>query len=278
MKQHRTLVIKLGGELLESARAPEARAIAHDVGALRRAGHTVVLVHGGGPQVSALQKAMGQSPRMVGGRRITDAETLVCMQMAVAGQVNVALCALLTAAGAKPVGLHGASSLAIEARRRPPTVVSGGGPDPVDFGHVGDVVGINTHLLTLLCSAGHVPVLACVGADAQGNTYNINADTVANGVAAALGADALVLCTGVPGVLRDLKDPSTRIPTLTREEATRAIADGVIAAGMIPKVEESFVALSQGVRSVLIVGGLSEGQLQRAALEPGAVGTRLSLA
>lgn len=270
-----TTVIKLGGELMDAAHTGELKAIAADIGALQQGGHSVVVVHGGGPQATALQKRLGMEPKMVGGRRVTDEATLEVMKMAVAGAVNVDLCARLTAAGAKPVGLHGASSLTVRARKRPPTVVSGGGPDPVDFGFVGDVQGVNQELLGLLGRNGYVPVLACLGADEQGNTFNINADTVANQVAVALKADALLLITGTPGVLKDVKDPTSRIPVLTRAEGTAAIKDGTIAAGMIPKVEESFKSLDEGVSQVIILGKLSVGELQRAVLEPGAVGTVL---
>lgn len=273
---NRTVVIKVGGEIMDAAHVEESRAIAADVASLQREGHTVVVVHGGGPQADALQKRLGIEPRKVGGRRITDEETLQVIKAAVVGQVNVEVCSRLVAAGARPVGLHGASSLAIRAHRRPPSVVSGGGPDPVDFGWVGDVDGVNTELLTLLTRAGHVPVLACLGADETGATYNINADTVANKVAVALRADGLVLVTGTPGVLRDVKNPSTRMGTLTRASAQAAIKDGTIAAGMIPKVEESFKAMDEGVASVIVVGQLKAGDLRRAVLEPGAVGTTLT--
>lgn len=273
---NKTLVIKLGGELLDAAHLAESQAIAADVAALTREGHTVVMVHGGGPQVDALQKRLGMETRKVAGRRITDEETLLVMKMAVAGQVNVEVCSRLIAAGARPVGLHGASSLAIKAHRRPPMVVSGGGPDPVDFGLVGDVDGVNTELLNTLTRAGYVPVLACLGADEKGATFNINADTVANGVAVSLKADALVLVTGTPGVLKDVKDPTTRLGKLSRADAHTAIQDGVIAGGMIPKVEESLKAMEEGVAQVVIVGQLKAGDLKRAVLEPGSVGTALT--
>lgn len=270
-----TFVIKLGGELMEAPKAAELAAIASDVAALQKEGHIVVVVHGGGPQATALQKKLGQEPRKVGGRRITDDDTLQVMKMAVAGQVNVDLCSRLTASGARPVGLHGASSQAIKAHKRPPVVVSGGGPDPIDFGHVGDVDGVNVELLTLLTKNGYVPVLSCLGADGEGHVFNINADTVANGVARTLKAAGLVMVTGVPGVMKDLKDPSTRMGLLTRTQAQAAIKDGTINGGMIPKVEECFSAIDEGVSQVFIVGELRAGDLKRAVLEPGSVGTAL---
>ncbi len=266
------VVLKVGGEVVSGPYLP---AIARDLATLRRGGVPAVVVHGGGPQATALQGKLGQTPNIVGGRRITDADTLDVMKMIVAGKVNVDLCAGLLAAGAKPVGLHGASSQAIAATKRPPVVVSGGGPDPIDFGHVGDVTGVNEELLSLLLAAGYLPVLACLGASATGETFNINADVVANRVAVALDARALVLITDVPAVLRDVKDPSSRIPRLTRAESKAAIADGTISKGMIPKIEESFKAIDEGVRAVHIMGRLSEGDLAREVESPGSVGTVL---
>jgi acetylglutamate kinase len=250
-------------------------AIAADVAEMRRSGVPIVIVHGGGPQASALQQKLGQTPKIVGGRRVTDVETLDVMKMTVAGKVNVDLCAALVAAGTKPVGLHGASACTVLAKRRPPKVVTGGGPDPVDFGFVGDVVGVNGELIALLGTAGYVPVLACLGADASGGVYNINADAVANQVAIRLDARALVLVTDVPGVLRDVKDPSSRIGRMTIAEGKRAIDEGVVTKGMIPKLEESFAAIAEGVRAVHVVGRLERGDLGRAVTDPGSVGTVL---
>lgn len=266
------VVIKLGGEVVQG---PHMAAIAADVAEIRASGTPVVIVHGGGPQATDLQMRLGQTPTIVGGRRVTDEETLEVMKMTVAGKVNVDLCAALLAGGAKPVGLHGASACAVLATRRPPTVVSGGGPDPVDFGFVGDVVGVNSELIGLLLSDGYIPVLACLGADRNGGIFNINADAVANQVAIRLDARALVLVTDVPGVMRDLADPSSRIGRLTLADGKKAIADGVVTKGMIPKLEESFAAIALGVKAVHIVGRLAKGDLTRAVRTPGEVGTVL---
>jgi acetylglutamate kinase len=266
------VVIKLGGEVVQSE---GVRAIAADVAEMRSRGEHVVVVHGGGPQATDLQKRLGQTPNVVAGRRITDAETLEVMKMTVAGKVNVDLCSALVAAGAKPVGLHGASSLAVRAVKRPPRVVSGGGPDPIDFGHVGDVVGVNKELLSLLAGGGFVPVVACLGADEAGHVYNINADIVANQLAIALDAKSLLLVTDVPAVLRDVNDPTSRIARLTVADGKKAIAEGVVTKGMIPKLEESFAAIAEGVKAVHIVGRLERGQLAAEVKEPGSVGTVL---
>lgn len=266
------VVVKLGGEVVASS---HMAAIAADVAEMQARKERVVVVHGGGPQATDLQKRLGQTPKIVAGRRITDAETLEVMKMIVAGKVNVDACAALVAAGAKPVGLHGASALTVRAVKRPPRVVTGAGPDPVDFGHVGDVTGVNEELIALLSQAGYVPVVACLGADAEGRVYNINADIVANRLAIALDAKALVLVSDVPGVLRDVSDPGSRIPRLSLADGKKAIADGIVTKGMIPKLEESFAAIAEGVHAVHVVGKLERGQLAREVAEPGSVGTVL---
>jgi acetylglutamate kinase len=266
------VVVKLGGEV---AGGPELPLVAADVAALAARGERVAVVHGGGPQATDLATRLGLVTRQVGGRRVTDAATLDVMKMVIAGKVNVDVCAALVAAGARPVGLHGASSLVVEARRRPPRVVSGGGPDPIDFGHVGDVVGFDLALLEVLWSAGRVPVIACLGADARGEVYNINADIVGNQLAGALRADHLFLVTSTPGVLRDVADPSSRLPLLSVAAARAAIADGTVSGGMIPKLEEAILVLASGVQAIHIVGRLAAGDLVRARDAPGTIGTTL---
>jgi acetylglutamate kinase len=267
------IVVKVGGELFNSG---AVHAVAADVAALVARGERVVLVHGGGPQATRLQQALGQEPNVVAGRRITDAAALDVMKMAVAGQLNVDLCGALVAAGIKPVGLHGASGPVIRAVKRPPRVVSGGGPEPIDFGLVGDVTGFDLELLELLARARRVPVLACLGCDDGGQPLNINADIIASQLAAALGVAHLVLVTSASGVMRDLADPRSRIPRLTVAEARAAIADGTIKGGMIPKLEESIAALGGGrIGALHIMGEPGPGDLLREIDQPGAVGTAL---
>ncbi len=266
-------VLKVGGEL---ARSHELASVATDIVALRRRGHMSIVVHGGGPQVTELQQNLGQTPKVVAGRRITDEGALAAMKMAVAGAVNVDLCAALVRAGGAPVGLHGASSLVVRAKRRPPVVVAGGGPDPIDFGLVGDVVDVNRSLLELLAGAGYTPVVACLAADELGNVYNINADAVASRLAMAIRARVLVLLTDVPFVRFDATEGGARVARLGRTEAEQAIAAGRIRGGMIPKLTEAFAALEQGVAAVLIIGKLGPGDLVRALENPGEMGTLLT--
>ncbi len=258
------VVVKLGGEVVAGEKIA---AIARDLRALADEKQRVVVTHGGGPQATALQARLGIAPRMVGGRRITDEATLEVMKMTIAGQVNVDLCARLRAAGVRAVGLHDV----VRAERRPPRVISGGGDAPVDLGHVGDPTGFDLALINELLDGGRMPVVACLGHDDAGAIYNINADIVANQLAGALRADALVLVTATPGVLADVKNPASRLPRLTVEEGRRAISDGTVSGGMIPKLEESFAALAAGARAIYIV----DGDVHRALTAPGSVGTVL---
>ncbi len=267
------IVIKVGGDIL---RRPMLQPLCHDIAKLRGEGDRIVMIHGGGPQATALQTKLGQTPNMVAGRRVTDADALEVMKMAVAGKLNVDLCSALLAANAKPVGLHGASSQAVAATKRPPRVMSGAGDAPIDFGFVGDITGINSDLIGRLLDGGYVPVLACLGADSSGQVFNINADVIANQTAKHLGADRLVMVTSAPGVVRDLSDLSTRIPTMTVAEAKAAIEDGTVMGGMIPKLEESIRVLQDGsVSAIHIVGDLEVGDLRKEMESPGCIGTAL---
>jgi acetylglutamate kinase len=270
---NKAIVIKVGGEIFKG---PMLGVVCADVTAAVGRGDRVVMIHGGGPQFSAMQKTLGQTPNIVGGRRITDEPALAVMKMVVGGQLNIDLCAALLKAGAQPVGLTGASSLAVSGRKRPPRVVSGSGGEPVDFGLVGDVTGINRELLELLLGAGYTPVLACLAADPTGLVLNINADGIANQVASELGAEHLVLVTSTPGVLRDVDDPGSRIARMTVAEARAAIREGVVSGGMIPKLDESIRVLKSGrVGSIHIIGEVAAGDVLRAIDEPGAIGTAL---
>ncbi len=201
----RPIVVKIGGEVVGSR---EAAVLAGDLRTLRDAGARIAIVHGGGPQATELSQRLGLVTTQVAGRRVTDAATLDVMKMVVAGKLNMDLCATLLAAGLSPVGLHGASGHVIQASRQPARAYPPTAPDPVDLGLVGDVHGFNLGLLDTLWAAGHLPVLACLGADAHGGIYNINADLVGNQLAAALRAERLFLVTSAPGVLADLRDPA----------------------------------------------------------------------
>jgi acetylglutamate kinase len=269
-----TIVVKIGGATLLDA--PQMDAIAGDLLALRERGYHFVIVHGGGPQVTELLERLGTPNPSRAGRRITDAPMLEVVKMVLGGQLNINLALLFRAAGLPIMALSGVSAGIIDAIKRPPRIVSGWGDEPVDFGHVGDIVGIHTEPLRLLCDAGYVPLLNSIGADRVGNAYNINADIAATRIFQALGADHLLLIAGqVRGVMHDPSDPSTRIPSLTVSEARGAIRDGVIQGGMIPKIEESLSVLHDSRGEIHIVGGVQPGELVAAIEEEGAIGTVL---
>jgi acetylglutamate kinase len=268
------VVVKIGGELaLDGERL--ARSVGASVRALREARVRVAVVHGAGPQANQLSTRLGITPKLVGGRRVTDEETLEVVKMTLAGQVSVDVAAAFLRARVQALATSGVSAGLVEAMKRPPQVVRGGGSEPVDFGCVGDVVRVNTELLGKLSDAGVVPVLSSLAADAQGRVLNINADTVAARVAGDLRAAKLLMVSNVPGVLRNKDDPSTRIPRLTAAEARAQLDAGVIQGGMIPKVEESLAMLEGGVEAVHIVGLQPEDAVLREAEVPGSCGTAL---
>lgn len=263
LKDHagRWFVVKIGGEL-----ALDRRGLATSVGAAIKAflaaGIRVAVVHGGGPQATELSKRLGIETQQVGGRRITDEATLEVMKMTLAGQVSVDVATALRLAGVDAVCTTGVSAGLISAVKRP--------PNPVDLGLVGDVTDVRVELFERLARAGLVTVVGSLCGNAQGEVFNVNADTVATRVAARLHAAKLLLVSNVPGVLRNKDDPSTRIPTLTPAEARAQIASGVISGGMIPKVEESLAMLDAGIDAIHIVGA---GGVLEEATRPGSAGT-----
>jgi acetylglutamate kinase len=268
----RWFVVKIGGELAAD-RAKLAGSVGKAVRAFLDAGVRVAVVHGGGPQATELTQKLGLTPRMMGGRRMTDEATLEVMKMTLAGQVSVDVAAAFRLAGVPALCTTGVSAGLVEAKRRPPSLISGAGPEPIDLGLVGDVTGVNTALFERLADAGVVPVLGSLSGDAQGNVFNINADTVATRLAAHLKAAKLFLVSNVPGVLADRNDPTTRIPTLTPAEAHAKIASGVIQGGMIPKVEESLAMLDAGIDAIHIVGISPAHALLEEGARAGSAGT-----
>lgn len=268
----RWFVVKVGGELAAD-RTRLAGSVGAAVGEFLAAGIRVAVVHGGGPQATELGRRLGLEPTIVGGRRVTDPETLEVMKMALAGQVSVDVAAAMRLAEVPALCTTGVSAGLVDTVRRPPKVITGGGPDPVDLGLVGDIVGVDSAALERLATLGFVPVLGSLGGDAGGNVFNINADTFAGRVAARLRAAKLFLVSNVPGVLQDKNDPSTRIPRMTAAEAHAQISSGVISGGMIPKVEESLAMLEEGIEAIHIVGIDPSTSILDEAREPGSRGT-----
>lgn len=248
----RKAVIKVGGDVLLTKKGLDG--LARNTRSLIDDGWSIVVLHGGGPQISRLQQLYGLTPRKVGGRRITSPEDLVVVFQAVCGEANVALTAAFLKAGIEAFGCHGASGRLIRARKRPPRVVSGGDSEPIDFGEVGDVTGIHEGLLNALLGLGLVPVIATLGVDDAGRVYNINADTTVIRIANALQAELLLLTTEIGGIFRDPNDAATRIESIQIDEIPQLIRQEVIKGGMIPKVEEAAVGLRAGIQKVAIVG------------------------
>lgn len=271
----RVVVVKVGGDVLQDEH--ERVGLGKNVRALLDDGVRVVVLHGGGPQVTALQERTGLQEHKVGGRRITSAQDLVVVEQAICGEVNVGLTLALAAAGVNAFGCHGASGRLIRAVKRPPRAVSGAGSTPVDFGEVGDVTGIASDVLFGLLELGLVPVIATLGVSEDGaRAFNINADTTSVQLAKALSADALLLVTKVGGIYRDLADKGSRVTKVSAKEARQMIQDGVIAGGMIPKVEEALSVLGDGVGSIVVVGAAEEGAFTRALRGEGTAGTRIT--
>lgn len=248
-------VVKLGGEVVKDEHALDG--LAAQVSLLHSLGIRIVVVHGGGPQATALSRRLGVEPRIVAGRRVTDAQGLEVAKMVYSGTLNIDVLSALRAHQVQAVGLSGVDAELITARKRPPvTVVDDAGESiVVDYGHVGDIQSVDPRVLTTLMEARFVPVVASLAGDADGNVYNVNADTVAESLAIALRALKLVYLTGVPGVLRDPKDPSSLVTFADPDDLAELMASGALSGGMRPKVEACIRAATGGVERTHIVDG-----------------------
>ena len=236
------VVVKYGGNAMINEQLREQ--VMEDIVLLSMVGVKVVLIHGGGPDVSDMMSRLGKVPEFVDGLRVTDAETVEIAQMVLAGKVNKTLVKLLEVKGGKAMGISGIDGHLISARQKNPAL-----------GYVGSITDVNIDPVMDLLEKGYIPVVSTLGCDAEGNTYNINADTAASYIAGALGAKRLIMMTDIAGVLRDKGDPATLIPKLTVDEAVELFREEVIAGGMIPKVECCIDALTRGVESAIIMDG-----------------------
>lgn len=251
--QGRTVVIKYGGNAMLDASLKQA--VAQDIAKLWRIGVRLVIVHGGGPEITGLLKAMNKKSEFIAGLRVTDAETATLAEMALVGKINPELVNYINRAGVRAVGLNGKDADLFKIRKHSATVYKEGIAKQVDIGFVGEVAAVRPELLNTLLDAGYVPVIAPIGADAEGQTYNINADTAAAAVAAELRADVFLLLTDVEGIFRDYRDKSSLICELPFDEATEMIKSGLVDGGMIPKVQACMGALEKGARLARVVDG-----------------------
>lgn len=241
----KTVVVKYGGNALAGTSEHDALALfAEDIVMMRLVGMRPVVVHGGGPQISALMKRLGKETEFVDGLRVTDAETVEIARMVLKGQVNPQLVAAINVHGNYAVGVSGVDGGLIRAEARDERL-----------GFVGDVTQVNTEVLEGLLDDEFIPVIATIGSDASGQAYNINADTVAGAIAEALGAEKLVYLTDIEGLRSDVADATSLIRQTTAARLDELIADGTIAGGMIPKVASCQQAVRSGVRRAHILDG-----------------------
>jgi len=239
----RTVVVKYGGAAMKDSTLKDK--VIRDIVFLACVGLRPVVVHGGGPEINSWLGKLGIEPQFKNGLRVTDAPTMDVVEMVLVGRVNKELVSLISRAGGKAVGLCGKDGNLIKARPE--------GREGIGF--VGEVSSVDVNLLESLGNSGYIPVVSSVAADETGQAYNINADTVAGEIAAALGAEKLILLTDTSGILKDYKDPSTLIPKVSIQEARELISAGIVGGGMIPKVSCCVRSLAQGVRAAHIIDG-----------------------
>ena len=236
------VVVKYGGNAMINPELKEQ--VMEDIVLLWLTGVKVVLVHGGGPEISDMMNKLGKKSEFVNGLRVTDKETVDIAQMVLAGKINKSLVTYLEAKGGKAMGISGMDGRLIEAKIKDERL-----------GYVGEITKINIQPVSDLLEKGYIPVVSTIGCDREGNTYNINADTAAAHIAGALNAKRLIMMTDIAGVLKDKDDPSTLIPDIRVSEAKKLFDEGVISGGMIPKVDCCIEAISRGVKKVIIMDG-----------------------
>ena len=236
------VVVKYGGNAMINEQLKEQ--VMEDIVLLHLVGVKVVLVHGGGPEISELMTRLGKETEFVDGLRVTDKEAVEIVQMVLAGKVNKSLVNLLEMKGGKAMGISGMDGRLIEAKMR-----------NASLGYVGSITNVNIEPVTDLLEKGYIPVVSTLGCDRDGNTYNINVDTAAAFIAGALGAERLIMMTDIAGILRDRDNADTLIPLITVDEAVELFRQGVISGGMIPKVDCCIDAINRGVKKVIIMDG-----------------------
>ena len=239
---NKVIVVKYGGNAMINEELKAA--VMGDIVLLSLIGIKVVLVHGGGPEISEMLGKIGKKSEFVNGLRVTDAESMDIVQQVLTGKVNKNLVNLLNGIGGKAIGLCGIDGYMIKAKQMDPAL-----------GFVGEVTEIDPQPILDILEKGYIPVIATVGCDAEGNSYNINADTAAARIASALKAESLISMTDISGILRDKDDPETLIPVVHVSEAPQLIREGIISGGMIPKVNCCIEAIRRGVKRVFIIDG-----------------------
>lgn len=259
----RTIVVKYGGAAMKDSNL-KAKVI-RDVVFMACVGLRPILVHGGGPEINSWLDKLGIEAQFKNGLRVTDAATMDVVEMVLVGRVNKEIVSLINQAGGSAIGLCGKDGSLIGARPS----------DEEGIGFVGEVNRVNPQILESLVEAGYIPVVSSVAADETGQAYNINADTVAGEIAAALGAEKLILLTDTAGILKDYKDASTLIPRMDIQEARQLMDQGIVSGGMIPKVSCCVRSLAQGVKAAHIIDGRQPHSLLLEVFTDGGIGSMI---
>lgn len=269
----KTVVVKYGGNAMLNDDIKNK--VLQDIVFLRCAGMRPIVVHGGGPEITAMLQKAGKKTQFISGLRVTDAESVSLAEMALVGKINTDLVARLNILGGNAVGLNGKDANLIQAKKHLADVYENGEVNLVDIGYVGNVEHINTALINVLLDNDFIPVIAPTGVGTNGETYNINADSVAGEIAGALQAEKLLVLTDVKGIYSDYRDESSFISTLTFEKAQELIVRGKIDGGMIPKVKACITALSGGAKKTHIIDGREEHSILLEIFSDEGVGTEV---
>ncbi|MYH79624.1 acetylglutamate kinase [Candidatus Poribacteria bacterium] len=269
----RQIVIKYGGAAMEDDTL--IHSVMQDIVLMKYVGIRPIIVHGGGPRITTWMDKIGKVPEFVRGLRVTDAETIEIAEM-VLGSINKEIVSRINQHGGKAIGLSGKDANLVLAEKQETRITDENGQEiDVDLGFVGKIIGINTESVTALDKAGYIPVITPIGVGVDGQTYNINADTMAGEIASAFQAEKLIMLTDTRGILRDLSDDASLMPTIRMREVDAFIKEGFIAGGMLPKVEACTTALIGGVYKTHIIDGRIPHSLLLEVFTEGGIGTEI---
>lgn len=272
----KTFVVKFSGKVTEDKE--NLASLAEELALLHQVGIKICVIHGGGKQLTELAEKLGVTQTVIDGRRVTSDETLELAKMIFAGKINTEILAALRQRGTSAVGLSGIDGNIVHAEKRPPKAIlnrNTGTTETVDFGNVGDILQINSHLLQLLLDNNYLPIVSSLGADDEGRVFNINADTIASEIAVQLKAEKLILMSDVNGIYLDPLDETTKISQISATEAEQLIESGKATGGMIPKLQSLIKILERGVKSAHIIGGTTRNALLSEVFTDEGTGTML---
>ena len=272
----KTFVVKFSGKVTEDKE--NLASLAEELALLHQVGIRLCIIHGGGKQLTELAERLGVAQTVINGRRVTNDETLELAKMIFAGKINTEILAVLRQLGVEAVGLSGVDGNIVQAMRRPPKMILNsetGKNETVDFGHVGDVLEINVRLLDVLLEQNYLPVISSLGADDEGQIFNINADTIAAEIAVRLKAEKLVLLSDVNGIYLDPNKAETKISHLSIAQAEELINSGTVSGGMIPKLQNITSLLKRGVKSAHVISGTTRNALLSEVFTDSGTGTMI---